>query len=113
MVKRFLSDDATTRRPTLRLINEKVCKYFSISSPELRGPSRRRNVVRARGVAMYLAWNLTGKSLGQVGAYYGKRDHTTVLHACRKTESLRQNDPAIAQAIDHVNQQLNVTGFES
>lgn len=107
VVKSLLSAEATTRRPTLRAITEKVCKHFSISAPELRGPSRRRNVVRARGVAMYLAWNLTGKSLGQVGTYYGKRDHTTVLHACRKTESLQQSDSAIAQAIDHLSQQLH------
>jgi chromosomal replication initiator protein len=106
IVRRLLSDEADSRRPTLRAICEKVCKYFSISASELRGPSRRRAVVRARGVAMYLAWNLSGKSLGRVGTYYGKRDHTTVLHACRKTESLKQSDPAIGQAIEHISQQL-------
>jgi chromosomal replication initiator protein len=107
VVRNLLSDTATTPRPTLRSINDKVCKYFSISAPELRGPSRRRSVVRARGVAVYLAWNLTGQSLGQIGRYYGKRDHTTVLHACRRTESLKQSDPAIAQAIEQLGQQLN------
>jgi chromosomal replication initiator protein len=109
VVRSLLSDEAHSRRPALRAITEKVCKYFSIVAGELRGPSRRRNVVRARGVAMYLASNLSGKTLAQIGNYYGKRDHTTVLHACRRTESLKQSDPAIAQAIERISQQLTGT----
>jgi len=63
-------------------------------------------VVRARGVAMLLARTLTGRSLELIGQYFGNRDHTTVLHACRKTESLRHTDLAIATAVDHLSQEL-------
>ena len=69
---------------------------------DLRGSSRRRPVVAARDVAIYLCRQLTRESLGRIGEYFGGRDHTTVLHACRKTEELLQTDPAIRQAMDHL-----------
>ena len=62
-VRVFLQDQAHERQPTFRLIAQKVAKYFSVTAQQLRGPSRRSQVVRARGVAMLLARNLTGKSL--------------------------------------------------
>ena len=58
---------------------------------------------------MLLAWNLTGKSLDAVGGYFGNRDHTTVLHACRRTESLQETDPAIAKALEELQQQLKMS----
>jgi chromosomal replication initiator protein len=108
-VRRYLDEQAQQDRPALRSISAAVAKYFALTSRELRGPSRRRHVVRARGVAMLLAWKLTGKSLGAVGRFFGKRDHTTVLHACRKTESLQQSDPEVAQAIDELGQELRTS----
>ncbi len=106
-VRRFLLDQASQRQPTCRLIAAKVSKYFSLTSQELRSASRRRHVVRARGVAMLLSWNLTRKSLEAVGRYFGNRDHTTVLHACRKTELLQQTDPAISKAMEELLSQLS------
>jgi chromosomal replication initiator protein len=108
-VRHFLREQETQRQPTLRAIAAAVSKHFAVTGPELRGPSRRRNVVRARGVAMLLAWTYTGKSLEAVGQYFGNRDHTTVLHACRKTDQLRQSEPAIAQAWEDLLAQLHFT----
>ncbi|MHB8971831.1 MAG: helix-turn-helix domain-containing protein [Pirellulaceae bacterium] len=107
-IRLFWKGQAHERQPTLRLIASKVAKYLAVTVPQLRGPSRRSHVVRARGVAMLLARNLTGTSLEMVGQYFGNRDHTTVLHACRKTESLRHTDPAISQAMDELWEQLSV-----
>ena len=59
-------------------------------------------MVAARDVAIYLCRQLTRESLGRIGEYFGGRDHTTVLHACRKTEELLQTDPAIRQAMDQL-----------
>ena len=59
-------------------------------------------MVTARDVAIYLCRQLTRESLSRIGEYFGGRDHTTVLHACRKTEELLQADPAIRQAIDRL-----------
>jgi chromosomal replication initiator protein len=105
-VRVFLRDQAHERQPTFRLISGKAAKYFSVTIQQLRGPSRRSQVVRARGVAMLLARTLTGKSLEIIGQYFGHRDHTTVLHACRKTESLRHTDPAVSQALDELWEQI-------
>jgi chromosomal replication initiator protein len=105
-VRTFLQIQADARQPTFRLVTSKTAKYFSVTTQQLRGPSRCSQVVRARGVAMWLARNLTGKSLDTIGQYFGQRDHTTVLHACRKTELLRHTDPAISQAMDEIAAQL-------
>lgn len=90
----------------LKSIAQQVSKYFHLRVSELRGPTRQQRVVRARGVAMLLARRLTGSSLEQVGRHFGNRDHTTVLHACRKTESLMDSDPAIHHAVHELTTQL-------
>jgi len=105
-VRQFLGHQFSQQQPTLRSITALTAKHFGLTSRELRGPSRRRHVVRARGIAMLLAWRLTGNSLEAVGQYFGKRDHTTVLHACRRTELLRETDAAIAQALEELKHQL-------
>lgn len=85
-------------RPTLRSITKTVARHFATAVADLRGPRRTQRLVRARGVAMLLARTLTADSLHEIGRHFGGRDHTTVLHACRRTEELRTTDPAIAMA---------------
>ncbi|MEQ8791141.1 MAG: DnaA/Hda family protein [Pirellulaceae bacterium] len=105
-VQNYLAADDTDNTPTLRTITSRVARYFKLKSADLKGATRRQAVVRARGVAMLLARQLTGKSLDEVGRHYGGRDHTTVLHACRKTESLLADDPATRQAVEEIKTQL-------
>lgn len=102
----FLSKDGADRELTLRDITSRVARYYKLRSSDLKGPTRRQAVVQARGVAMYLSRQLTGKSLDEVGRHFGGRDHTTVLHACRKTETLLADDPATRQAVDELKAQL-------
>jgi chromosomal replication initiator protein len=90
----------------LKSIVQQVSKYFRVRVSELKGPQRQQRVVRARGVAMLLARQLTETSLEQVGRHFGNRDHTTVLHACRKTEARMASDPAIRQAVQELTTQL-------
>lgn len=87
------------RQPDLRSISSAVARYFDQRVEDLRGPARRKELVQARGIAMYLARQLTAHSLGQVGKHFGGRDHTTVMHACRKTQELIEHDDAIRQAV--------------
>ena len=75
---------------------------------DLRSSSRKQSVVRARSLAMLLARRLTSKSLDQIGAYFGGRDHSTVLHAIRKTESLVDTDNELHQAMLDVSEKLSV-----
>jgi chromosomal replication initiator protein len=67
---------------------------------------RTANVVRPRQVAMYLAKILTLRSLPEIGRRFGGRDHTTVLHAVRKIETLAGNDSALAEEIESLKRQL-------
>jgi chromosomal replication initiator protein len=98
-VKRYLAQREPSYHATLRTITTRVCRYFQLKSSDLKSPTRRQGVVRARGIAMYLARQLTDKSLSEVGQHFGGRDHTTVINALNKTETLLQSDPATQQAV--------------
>ena len=63
-------------------------------------------MVQARAVAMYLARQLTGKSLEQVGTHFGGRDHTTVLHNCRSIEGRVRGDPTTRRAVADIRKML-------
>ncbi|MFO0868281.1 MAG: helix-turn-helix domain-containing protein [Pirellulales bacterium] len=91
---------------SLRTVSLAVAQYFGLKPVELKGPSRRQMVVRARGVAIYLGRRLAGESLDRLGEHFGGRDHTTALHAVRKTEQLLLEDPTLRQAVDDLTQQL-------
>lgn len=106
LLRRLLAARDKAPKAPLHSITRLVSKYFRLRSTDLKGPTRQQRVVRARGVAMLLARQLTGESLEQVGRHFGNRDHTTVLHACRKTESLIEKDPVIRQAVEDLTSQL-------
>ena len=83
----LLAERRATRCPSLSQIAKATAKHFALSVADLRGASRRRAIVTARNVAMYLARNLTESSLDRIGGYFGNRDHTTVSHGCQKVEA--------------------------
>jgi chromosomal replication initiator protein len=84
-----------------------TARHFALRLSDLRSPSRRQAVVKARGVAIFLARRLTGRSLEEIGRYFGGRDHTTVLHGYRKTEESQGADLAIQQAIIQIEELLS------
>ncbi len=92
---------------SLASITNAVSRYFRQKSSDLRSGSRKQQIVRARSLAMFLARRLTSKSMHQIGAYFGGRDHTTVLHAIRKTEALLQDDVDLRRAVDEVTEKLS------
>jgi chromosomal replication initiator protein len=104
--QRYLERRDTPRLPDVKEIATATARHFALRLTELRSPSRRQAVVRARGVAMYLSRQITPESLEQIGRFFGGRDHTTVLHGCRKTEDLLKSEPAIHQAVLQLRQQL-------
>jgi chromosomal replication initiator protein len=105
-VRHWLAERNGARQPQLADVAAATARYFSLKVSELRGPSRRRPVVAARDVAMHLARSLMRLSLQQIGQYFGGRDHTTVMHACRKIEGLLKSDPLIHQAVVQLQQKL-------
>ncbi len=105
----FLALRNGSQRAGLHDIAVATARLFALRLSDLRGASRRQAVVTARGVAMYLARQLTPKSLEQIGRYFGGRDHTTVMYGCRKTEELLKNDPAICRAVRQLQEKLQST----
>ncbi len=101
-IRDFLQQRDAALRPKLRDIAALTARHFDLRLADLRGSSRRRPVVVAREVAIYLCRRLTRENLDRIGEYFGGRDHSTVRHACGKTEELLQADPAIRQAIDRL-----------
>ena len=96
-------DGAAGSRPiSLRRVINAASRYAGLQAADLVGPSRRRHVSQARGIAMYLARRLSTKSLQAIGAAFGGRDHTTVLHGIRVTERRRSVDAGLAADIDRL-----------
>jgi chromosomal replication initiator protein len=97
---------AGDRRVTIEEIQKKTAEFYKLDLRELHSPRRARRVARPRQVAMYLARELTSRSLPDIGRRFGGRDHTTVLHACRRIEALCQSDPVFQQEVDFLRKVL-------
>jgi chromosomal replication initiator protein len=85
------------RQVSIENIQKTVADYFKIKVSEMYSKKRFRSVARPRQVAMALSKELTQQSLPEIGEAFGGRDHTTVLHACRKTQELRDTDQEFAR----------------
>lgn len=94
-------------RPTVERIASQVGVYFRIAPQQLQSRRRYRSVVLPRQIGMYLARQLTKLSLEEIGAYFGGRDHTTVLHACRKVKSALGKDAALSGAVRQIHAELS------
>ena len=94
------------RRVTIDEIQRRVAEHYNIRLSEMTSDRRARTVARPRQVAMYLAKQLTTRSLPEIGRKFGGRDHTTVIHAIRKIEELKQTDPAIAEDVELLGRML-------
>jgi chromosomal replication initiator protein len=105
-VRRFLAERQVRLRPSLRTITGLSAKYFCLRISDLTSASRRRAVVQARAIAVFLARQLTAKSLEQIGAYFGGRDHTTVLHSFRAIEARVRTDPATRRAVSDIRKRI-------
>jgi chromosomal replication initiator protein len=88
------------KRVKIEDIQRIVARQYNVSRADLLSSRRTANVVRPRQIAMYLAKALTMRSLPEIGRRFGGRDHTTVLHAVRKIETLASNDSALAEEIE-------------
>ena len=83
---------ASDRKLTIEEIQRKVAEHYNIRLSDMIGPKRLRNIARPRQVAMYLAKQLTPRSLPEIGRRFGGRDHTTIMHGVRKIEELMAMD---------------------
>ena len=97
---------ASDRKITVEEIQRKVSDHYNIRLSDLIGPKRVRTFARPRQIAMYLAKQLTSRSLPEIGRRFGGRDHTTVMHGVRKIEELKQKDGQIADDLELLRRSL-------
>ena len=97
---------ANDRRVTIEEIQKRVAEHFNIRMADMHSARRARAVARPRQVAMYLAKQLTPRSLPEIGRKFGGRDHTTVMHAVRKIEELKTTDSGFAEDVDLLRRML-------
>jgi chromosomal replication initiator protein len=95
------------RRISMESIQRVVADYYKIKVSDLLSKRRNRTIARPRQMAMSLAKELTQHSLPEVGEAFGGRDHTTVLHACRKIAELRDSNADLAEDYRNLNRLLN------
>jgi chromosomal replication initiator protein len=98
--------EADATQPTLSRIVERVGTYFQVEPRQLQSRRRSHNALLPRQVSMYLARRLTPLSLEQIGAYFGGRDHSTVLHACHKVEQALARDANLSGAVRQLHADL-------
>ncbi|HTJ63260.1 MAG TPA: helix-turn-helix domain-containing protein, partial [Alphaproteobacteria bacterium] len=91
---------AHDRRVTIDEIQRKVAEHYNMRVADMHSDRRARTVARPRQVAMFLAKQLTQRSLPEIGRKFGGRDHTTVIHAVKKVEELMAIDPGFAEDIE-------------
>ena len=97
---------ASQRRITIDDIQRKVADYYNLRLSDLLSARRSRQIARPRQVAMYLSKILTTRSLPEIGRKFGGRDHTTVIHAVKREEGLRDSDSAIQEEVDLLTRSL-------
>ncbi len=111
LAKKTVKEIATDRKVniTIESITKVVCDYFKVDENKIRDKTRKKEVVLARQVAMYLSKELTKSSLKTIGLHFGGRDHSTVIHACTSMESSRLTDPHIHDMLDNLRNSIEIS----
>ena len=115
LAKRVLDDILDTKDSgasppiTVELIQEVVASHYKIKVEDMRSASRLRTVAFPRQVAMFLARKLTDLSLPAIGQYFGGKDHTTIMYACQKVDSMSQEDSTFTKELEHLEQALKTS----
>jgi chromosomal replication initiator protein len=105
VMSKFVEDVA--QEINVEFIQRVVADYYKIPIEQLKEKTRTKLIVIARQLSMYLAKNICGKSLAEIGRAFGGRDHTTVLHACRSVEDMLQTDPVFRTTAEGIKEKIN------
>jgi len=108
LVRKFLKQEVVSPKPRLEEISRAVARQFGISSAQLRSRQQSRKIVIPRQCAMLTARQLTERSLEEIGRFFGGRDHTTVIHACRRLRQLLAHEPELALNLAQIESLLGV-----
>ena len=103
-MKHTLKDNE--QRVTVRNIQKAICEHFDVKISDLKSKRRTKNIAVARQVAMYLCRKYTATSYPAIGAEFGGRDHSTVIHASKTIARKATTDPEIKATVERLERQL-------
>jgi len=104
-----IATDRKTNNITIDSITKVVCDYLNIGENKIRDKTRKKEIVMARQLAMYLSKELTKSSLKTIGLHFGGRDHSTVVHACASIEKQKENDSGLREMIGNLKNQIELS----
>lgn len=96
------------RELSIEYISKVVCDYFKMPVESIQAKTRKREIVQARQITMYFSKSLTKYSLASIGAQIGKKDHATVLHACKTVSNLKDTDKNFRQFMEDIEKKLTL-----
>ena len=106
IVEKFVKN--TKREVSIDYIQKIVSDYFQMDVDTLQSKTRKRHIVQARQLAMFFAKKFTKASLASIGSQIGKRDHATVLHACKTVDNLTSTDKQFRKYVEDITKKLSV-----
>ncbi len=107
VIKNFVNQ--INKEITVEYIQELVADHFEVSVEKLKGQTRKRSIVIARQLSMFLAKKLTDKSLKAIGANFGGRDHSTVIYSCKAVQDMMDTDMIFSETVAELEKRLNMS----
>ena len=107
VIKHFVSE--ISKEITVELIQKLVAHHYEIAVDKLQGKTRKRSIVIARQLSMYLAKNLTNKSLKVIGENFGGRDHSTVIYSCRAVQDMMDTDRTFKNTVGELEKKIKLS----
>ncbi|CAI8275286.1 MAG: Chromosomal replication initiator protein DnaA [Bacteroidetes bacterium MED-G17] len=106
MMKNFIQN--SSREISIEYIQKLVSDYYGISVENIKSKTRKREITQARQISMYFAKQLTKASLKNIGAYFGGRDHSTVIHACQTVNDLIDTDKRFKEDVEELEKRIKI-----
>lgn len=107
IIKNFVK--SISREVSIDFIQNLVCEHFSISVDKVKEKTRKRAVVQARQLSMFLAKNYTKSSLKTIGKHFGGRDHSTVIHSCQAVQNLIDTDEEFKDSVNEIKKKIQMS----
>ncbi len=110
LAKKTVKEIATDRKVnvTIETITHIVCEVLNVAENKIRDKTRKKEIVLARQIAMYLSKELTKSSLKTIGLHFGGRDHSTVIHSCTTIEDSMSKDQSLKEIVNNVRSQIEL-----
>ena len=107
LLKNFIKN--ASKEISIEYIQKLVCEYFEVPADMVKSKTRKREIVQARQISMYLAKSLTKSSLKSIGQFFGGRDHSTVIYACQTVDDLIDTDKKFKGYVQDIQKKLKMS----